>query len=553
MKAIKIFIDENVETKDFLQSSVTKYVSQTVRKKVGLSDFVEIIRFVKRETRKEKYTVTYSDKTLIFVGNDRGLIHALFDFLHKLGWRFFTPKCEKFLPGKNYLNFRSPFEYSFEPKFEYRLNLWDGLSDEWLVKNGVNALYSRPIADTLGSSKQYAGLPAHTFNRLIPPERYFQTNPEFFALNLDGERSARQLCLSNEKMFEQALETARDWLRNNPTAEYISVSQNDCRGECVCENCKAIKKDGNASDLIISFVNKFACAIREEFPKVKVQTLAYHYTIDPPKYMVPEKNVVVMLAPIWSCENHVVTDANCVENKKFVMQLDGWRRVTDNVYIWKYFNDFSYYLTPFQCLYGQSDNFNYYAKKGVKGFFAEGAHAGETTDFCELKAYLLAKLIYNPEMPKNEFEELIKEFCLGYYGEVAGKQMLKYLSLLTAVTRSSHYDCYPAPYTVISTAPNKKKNDKYFIRKAKLLFDTALKSAESKAKRNRIEKEYIAVLYFSLYTNFESDMLNASIAKRKKILEEQALLFSLIDKYKIKNIRAMVSGILVKKHNRRIL
>lgn len=553
MKTIKVFVDEEIVTKDFLQSSIVKYLSPSIDKKIGFMDFVETIRFIKTETCNEKYSVAYSNKILTFTGSDRGLIYALFDFLHKLGWRFFTPKFEKFLLGKNRFNFHYPFAYSFDPKFEYRLNLWDGLSDEWLVKNGVNALFSRGISDLLGGSKKYAGLPAHTFNKFIPPDKYFKSNPEFFALNQEGERTTKQLCLSNEQMFEQALSEARGWLRNNPTAQYISVSQNDCRGECLCENCKAIKKDGNASDLIISFVNKFARAIREEFPKVKVQTLAYHYTIDPPKYEIPEENVVVMVAPIWSCENHAVTDETCGANKKFVAQLDGWRKLTDNVYIWKYFNDFSYYLTPFQCLNSQSENFNYYAKKGVKGFFVEGAHAGETTDFCELKAYLLAKLIYNPEMTKKEYGELIKEFCVCYYGEVAGKQMLKYLRLLIAVTRDSHYDCYPAPYTVISTSPNKKQNDKYFIRKAKLLFDTALKNTESKVKRKRIEKEYIAVLYFSLYTNFENDMLNASIAKRKKILEEQAFLFSLIDKYKIKVVRPITSGILVKKHNRRIL
>ena len=350
-------------------------------------------------------------------------------------------------------------------------------------------------------------------------------------------------------MFCEIIKNAKQWLKDNHLAQIISISQNDIVfTECQCDKCKEIKKDGNPSDVMVYFVNKVARELRKEFPNVKVQTLAYNYSVDAPKYYKPDDNVIIELCPIQSCENHAIEDETCWRNKAFVKQLKEWATVTNNIYLWKYYKDFNYFLTPFQFLAKQQESFNFYAKNGVKGFFAEGAHHGQTTDFCELKAYVLSKLIFNPKMSDKDYQKYIKKFCVNYYGKISGLYMMDYLKLLEEVSFSSHYDCYPAPYSAISTNPNEDKNDKYYIKKAKAIFKKAFSSAENKEYKNRIEKEYIAVLYYALYTNFENEMLNASKSKRKKILEEQNLLFELIDKFKIENVRSFNGGIKVKKN-----
>ena len=61
MKTIKVFVDEEIVTKDFLQSSIVKYLSPSIDKKIGFMDFVETIRFIKTETCNEKYSVAYSN------------------------------------------------------------------------------------------------------------------------------------------------------------------------------------------------------------------------------------------------------------------------------------------------------------------------------------------------------------------------------------------------------------------------------------------------------------------------------------------------------------
>lgn len=549
MKNYILKFDKNLKIETFLQSSLNKYFNKVITENPYIKERIRQIVFVKQEKDSENYTVQFDGEKLVFYGNERALIYALYDFLQKMGWRYFTPTVEVFLKNQCTLKFNKPFLYCYNPIFDYRLNLWDKLDDDWLVKNGINALYCKALPDFLGGSVNYAGTLVHTFGLMIPPKEYMGTHPEYFALTKDGKRYGKQLCLSNENLFAEIIKKAKQWLKENPLAQIISISQNDLVfSECQCEKCKAIKKDGNPSDVLIYFVNKVARELSKNYPKIKVQTIAYNYTADAPKYYKPDDNVIIKICAIQSCENHAADDESCWRNKDFAKQLKDWGRVTNNIYLWKYYNDFNYHLTPFQFLNKQRESFNFYAKSGVKGFFAEGSHGvGETTDFCELKAYILAKLMFNPNMCEKEYKKHIQEFCLNYYGEVAGKYMLKYLNLLKEVSCKEHYDCYPAPYTVIPTNPQEEKNDKYFIKKAKELFRRAKSSAESKKGKERVEKEYIAVLYYSMYTNFENSMLNASKSKRKKILEEQNLLFELIDKYGIKSVRNFNSGIKVKK------
>ena len=547
MKSYRLIVDENLTTKAFLLDSVGKYFDKTLDEIPLLKKKLSEVIFVKAENNTEKFVVGFNNKTLTFSGSDRIVIYALFDFLEKLGWCFFAPDLEVRLINSS-LSFNKAFSYSYEPAFEYRLNLWDCVTDEWAVKNGMNAFYGKTLPDNLGGSVGYAGAPVHTFNRLISAKEYFETNPEFFAIGKDGKRIKNQLCLSNEMLFDEIIKKAKQLLKDNPLATIISISQNDLVfTECQCDNCKKIKGDGNASDVMIWFVNRVAEELKKDYPNVKVQTLAYNYTVDAPKYYKPSDNIIIELCPIESCENHAANDATCWRNKKFVRQISDWNKATNNIYLWKYYKDFNYYLTPFQFLDNQRESFNFYAKNGVKGFFAEGSHCGKTTDFCELKAFVLAKLIFNPHMSEIEYRKHIKTFCMNFYGSYSGLYMIKYLKLLKTVSVNSHYDCYPAPYTVIPTNPKEPLNDKYFLKRAKNLFRKALLGAENEQYKNRIEKEFIAVLYFSLYTNFENEMINANKAKRKKILEEQNLLFELIDKHGIKNVRSFNSGINVKK------
>ena len=100
-------------------------------------------------------------------------------------------------------------------------------------------------------------------------------------------------------MRRELVRNALALLRRSPGAGMISISQNDCQGNCRCEKCKAIEEEeGAPSGLMIRFVNAVAEQIEKESPNVLVETLAYQYTRKPPRHARPRGNVVVRLCSI---------------------------------------------------------------------------------------------------------------------------------------------------------------------------------------------------------------------------------------------------------------
>ncbi|MDQ9827195.1 DUF4838 domain-containing protein, partial [Acinetobacter sp. 163] len=64
---------------------------------------------------------------------------------------------------------------------------------------------------------------------------------------------------------------------------------------CTCPDCKKLDDaEGGPSGSLIHFINKLA----DRFPDKEIATLAYLYTMNPPKQVKPRPNVVVMLCDI---------------------------------------------------------------------------------------------------------------------------------------------------------------------------------------------------------------------------------------------------------------
>ena len=154
-----------------------------------------------------------------------------------------------------------------------------------------------------GGGTVYEGF-VHTFYRLVPPERYFKTNPEYFSM-IDGARRSEhgQLCLTNEDLLEVVIEEVRRRLKANPEAAIVSISQNDSGGgdggACQCGRCRAVDEaEGSPSGVLLRFVNAVAERLEPEFPAVAFDTLAYQYTRKPPRITRPRPSVIVRLCSI---------------------------------------------------------------------------------------------------------------------------------------------------------------------------------------------------------------------------------------------------------------
>ena len=385
---------------------------------------------------EDTFSIQTTAKGLGISGGKRGVIYGVYEFLEKLGCRFFTTTSER-IPSIPDLEL-PVIEDTQTPVFEYRFHNYVDFTGHpsFAVKNRING----PIRMTekMGGNLSYVWF-VHSFNHIIDPEKWFDTHPEYFSL-VDGKRlkERTQLCLTNPDVLRITIEKVREALKKRPNHRLISVSQNDWYNNCTCSDCKKIdEEEGSAAGSLIWFVNQVAEAIEPEFPDVIVDTLAYQYTRPAPKHIRPRKNVCVRLCSIESCFAHPLDQCDDEHRKvtrpdgttsRFIQDLRDWAKVCDRVYIWDYTTCFSHYPMPYPNWNVLQPNMQSFAENNVKGVFEQACMAiGGSTDFNELRAYLLAKLMWNPDC---DVELHKKEFMDHYYGEAA-PYLNKYLKVQT--------------------------------------------------------------------------------------------------------------------------
>jgi hypothetical protein len=262
------------------------------------------------------------------------------------------------------------------------------------------------------------GFWCHSFNALVPPEEFAETHPEYYSLIDNMRQPGTQLCLTNPEVFEVLNKNLRMEIDKNPDLLYWSVSQNDNAKKCTCDSCRKLDEDqGTPMGSMLPFVNRVA----REYPDRIISTLAYWYTRKPPKNILPEKNVNIMLCNIES-PRHLTLQAG---DTSFCNDLAVWGSMTDNIILWDYVIQFKNLLAPFPNLRTLQPNIRYFKTRNVTALFEQGNReiGGE---FAELRAYLLAKLVWDPDL---DYNETMDDFLRGYY-DAAGPPIRRYVDLL---------------------------------------------------------------------------------------------------------------------------
>lgn len=389
----------------------------------------------------EEFVIRTKDNRLLLAGGrPRGTLYAVNRFLQEqCGVRWWTPWATN-IPHHATLRIPNLNEQE-KPAFEYREPFWFAAFDPiWKVHNCVNGEHNQ-IPTEMGGSVIYKGF-VHTLYPLVPPEKYFSVHPEWYSL-IDGKRThdGAQLCLSNPELRNFVVERVKEWLRESPDATIVSVSQNDCFGACQCANCRAIDNaEGGPSGSMIAFVNYVAEKIRPEFPNVAVDTLAYQYTRKPPKTLRPLPNVIVRLCSI---ECNFRAPLNDPSNAAFLSDLQDWSKSCQRLYVWDYVTDFSNYVLPHPNWFALGPNLRLFQQYNVQGVFEEGAYQSNGAEMAELRAWLLAQLLWNPQQ---DDRALIQEFLNGYYGKAAAKPIYRYLNLMQDASKDYYLACYTRPH-----------------------------------------------------------------------------------------------------------
>jgi hypothetical protein len=383
-------------------------------------------------------------------GQPRGTLYGVYCFLEDaLGVRFLTPD-DTHVPHVDSSRTLKSAERVMRPRFRWRHSFYGAnLSHpEFAARLRNNAV---PDRAELGGRSNWT-LISHSVNEYVPVARYGKVHPEYFSL-VNGQRRSlmrddqfeqggTQPCFSNPDVKRLIIDGVLNRLSGRrQTGGNIAISQNDNTMYCRCDRCTAIdEREGSHMGALLTLVNEAGDAVARAYPGVFVGTLAYQFSRTPPRDLKPRSNVAIQLCSIEACQIHPLSDPSCPNNAAFCRDLEGWCQVCKHVYVWNYNTNFTCYNSPCPNLAVIGPNIRFLAAHGVSGVFMQAAGNAQNTELCELRNYLISRLLWDPAL---DDQQVIDEFLTLYYGRAAGK-VRAYLSLIQATARRSgvHQHCF---------------------------------------------------------------------------------------------------------------
>ena len=358
----------------------------------------------------------------IQTGGDKGAIYGVVTLLEQyMGVSYYA--SDFYMLTKTPTIALPSLDHAETPAFRYRQSQNYALQQDPIYKNWFRL--EEPEEEFVGN------MWVHTFDRILPSSRFGKEHPEYYSF-INGDRrpgNHSQWCLTNPAVFDAVVKQLDSIFQANPGMKMISISQNDGNHtNCSCPECKKVDDyEGSPSGNIIRFLNKLA----EHYPDKEFSTLAYLYSMQPPKHVKPLPNVNIMLCDI-DCKREVPLTDN-ESGRDFMRALEGWSRISNNIFVWDYGINFDNMVAPFPNFHIIQENIQLFHKHHVTMHFSQigGTRGG---DFTELRGYLVSKLMWNPYQDK---DSLINHFLEGYYG-AAAPYLRRYMDIQEGALLASH-------------------------------------------------------------------------------------------------------------------
>lgn len=395
------------------------------------------------EIKKNLYNDGYAykifgDKIQIRASSSRGVIYGIYGLLEdKLGCRYFAPECFH-LPKLEEINLDDCL-YSYSPQFKVRDFCDRSCFDpDYALAQKQNGVYNG-LEKKHGGLIEIGGSFCHSLPIIFSPDEYYKEHPEYFAL-INGKRkkSPSQMCFTNPDLVSIAVNQILKWKRERPDLHVFTISQADGYHFCECENCKKVYKQQNAiSGTLMQFINAVAEEVTNEYPDIIIDTLAYLHNRRPPKNIKLHKNVQVRICSIECCQIHPLGECDFLsplyfENDKSYSPLEfqenekNWSKLTKNLWAWDYPCQTNHVLLPYPNFNLIQQNIKMHAQNGVSGLFVNASYLAEHSSFSNLRGYLYAKCMWDPDC---DIKKHYNEFMDYFYGK-AGSAMKEAVAFL---------------------------------------------------------------------------------------------------------------------------
>lgn len=412
---------------------------------------------------EDGYAAGNSDGKVYLIANcGRGILYGAYGLLKQAGVVFAAPRKE-FVPQVDSFTIDQDLAVT-NPKMKFRgIGFHNGWTKsgtnfkseiDWIVKMGLNWIQFFPdtfekmrdqFVDEVLKREMLLDVGAHSAFFFLPPAKYLESNPELYSRTADGEMIGKQLCYGNPATGEKFAEACLEYLTRRPEIKILGLWPEDGGGDCHCEWCQG--KD--RQKMMGAVVNVVAERLKEQYPDVMVNHLAYCQFIKPQKDFMFTDNVLVNHCDYWSRtinkpiydlrygQSVLLTEEakqSLQDNDRFVrdhidirQELVDWKNSTSNLTAFSYYSD----LVMKQSLLTDVSqtikaDLEFYQALGMKGFVDCCCYPDKSMAFA-FNWFSFASFAWETDKTR---EDLLREFTVGYFGQAASEKAIQVYDLV---------------------------------------------------------------------------------------------------------------------------
>lgn len=452
-----------------------------------------------RDMAKESIMRFFDNGRFFLAGADeRGTLIGVYAFLRdNLGCIFAQPYSpDEYIPQQATIKI-SEDEYYHEPFLPVRYLIGGGdiQTLDWCAKAGMSFAGTPSFGGSSSSDKvpEYAGekpllteeqakmwfkeavvlrgepgisIGGHLCEAIMPPSKYFDEHPEYFAYNptqkpdalrrIKDGRDSFGICWTHPEVKRIFKEYVLDFFQKYPFVSRFTFFPNDGQVPCFCENCCKIEKPWQGTTFIqytknyVLFSAEIARAVAERFPGVRFEIGSYasHSELpvdfnehlpenldvlfciferkwdrgldDPPTD--EELRRTLPLSPISSYEN------DAWKYTKYPKLFIHWRK-----YIKGEFRYYDYLTSTFGSMgmlfpvsRGSIRTIHYLKSLGFVGYGSQWFNSHLHWASYGLSLYVTARAMWDKNA---SWDNLVAEYCRGFY-ENSAAPMVKYFRTL---------------------------------------------------------------------------------------------------------------------------
>jgi hypothetical protein len=400
-------------------------------------------------------------RILIAGASDRGTLYGVYAFLEKLGCRWFAPNFVYYGAAHGelvpHVSRPSVGDWNIveRPAFQWRkLYVEEGRSHteanlkemiDWMAKSRMNVLDCpidyQHLHHTEWDHWRVALIPelrkrgilieigGHGYPNFLPPEKYFDQHPDWFGMK-DGKRTADPRVVfstANKEAVQTFITNVKSYLSGHPEIDILDVWPPDGAEWSEAPEDLAL---GSSTERQMLLLNALSKALKPDFPRLRLQFIAYETYTVPPAAHKPEPGIFMDFCPInRSFESPLYASADAT-NEEYFHDLQGWvQNVMDpsDITIYSYITKYAWRSLPVLIPHLIVDEARRFHSLGIGGL-ATYSEPGSWGTY-ELDHYITARALWNPQV---DAEQEVTAYTKARYG-AAWKPVLAYLNLVEEV------------------------------------------------------------------------------------------------------------------------